>query len=87
MVVGFTTACAFSAYHDFEPSIWRGVLDTTLCDKVCQSLATGGWHSPGTPIFSTNKIDRITEILLKVALNTMNQTLLLLNGVVIEIIY
>jgi hypothetical protein len=20
----------------FEPSSWRGVLDTTLCDKVCQ---------------------------------------------------
>jgi hypothetical protein len=38
-----------------------GVLDTTLCDKVCQ------WLSPGT---STNKTDRhdITEILLKVAL-------------------
>jgi len=24
----------------------RGVLDTTLCDKVCQSLATGQWFSP-----------------------------------------
>jgi hypothetical protein len=21
---------------EFEPSSWRGVLDTTLCDKVCQ---------------------------------------------------
>jgi hypothetical protein len=31
---------------------------------------------PGTPVFSTNKTDRhvITEILLKVALNTTNQT-------------
>ena len=29
-----------------------GVLDTTLCDKVCQ------WFSPGTPVFSTNKTDR-----------------------------
>jgi hypothetical protein len=30
---------------------------------------------PGSPVFSTNKIDRhnITEILLKVALNTINQ--------------
>ena len=51
----------------------QGVLDTTLCDKVCQWLAAGLWFSPGTPVFSTNKTDRqdITEILLKVALNTI----------------
>ena len=57
-------------------SSWRGVLDTTLYDKVCQWLATGWWFSPGTPVSSTNKTDRhnITEILLKVALNTINQT-------------
>jgi hypothetical protein len=32
--------------------------------------------SPGTPVSSTNKTDRhdINEILLKVALNTINQT-------------
>ena len=40
MVVGFTTTYADSAYHhyncEFEPCSWRGVLDTTLCDKVCQ---------------------------------------------------
>jgi hypothetical protein len=40
MVVGITTICAISAYHhlscDFEPRSLRGVLDTTLCDKVCQ---------------------------------------------------
>ena len=50
----------------------RVVLDTTLCDKVCQWLATGRWFSPVTPVSSTNKTDRhdITEILLKVALNT-----------------
>ena len=42
---------------------------TTLCDKVCQWLATGRWFYPGPPISSTNKTDRddITEILLKVA--------------------
>jgi hypothetical protein len=36
---------------------------------------TGQWLSQGTPLSSTNKTDRhdITEILLKVALNTMNQ--------------
>ena len=26
---------------EFEPRSCRGVLDTTLCDKVCQRLATG----------------------------------------------
>jgi len=40
MVVGFTTTCAISAYHhlscEFEPRSLRDVLDTTLCDKVCQ---------------------------------------------------
>jgi hypothetical protein len=36
---------------------------------------TGRWFSPSTPTSSTNKNDRhdITEILLKVALNTINQ--------------
>ena len=51
----------------------RGVIDTTLRDKVCQCLATGQCFSPGTPISSTNKTDHheITEILLKVALNNI----------------
>jgi hypothetical protein len=68
-------ACAISAYHnqscEFEPCSWQGVLDTTLCDKVCQWLAAGWWFSPGTAVSFTNKTDRhdITEILLKVALN------------------
>jgi hypothetical protein len=35
--------------------LWRGVLDTTLCDKVCQWLATGRWFSP---VSVTNKTDR-----------------------------
>jgi len=53
------------------------VLDTTLCDKVCQRLAAGQWFSMGTPVSSTNKTDchDITEILLKVALNTLTLTL------------
>jgi hypothetical protein len=44
-----------------------------LCDKVCQSLATGQWISPGTPVSSINKTDchYITEILLKKALSTI----------------
>ena len=51
----------------------RGVLDTTLYDKVCQRLTAGQWFSSGTPVSSTNKTDShdITEILLKVVLNTI----------------
>jgi hypothetical protein len=54
----------------------RGVLNTTLCDKVCQWLAAGRWFSPGILISSTNEIDRhdVTERLLRVALNTITQT-------------
>ena len=80
MVVALTTTCAIRAYHhqrcEFESRSWRGVLDTTLCDKVCQRLATGWWFSPDTPVFFTNKTDRhdIIELLLKVALNIIHQT-------------
>jgi hypothetical protein len=37
---------------------WRCVLDTTLCDKVCQWLVTGMclWFSSSTLVSSTNKI-------------------------------
>jgi len=47
-----------------------------LCDKVCQWLATDRWFSPGPPVSSTNKTNchDIAEILLKVALNTIQQT-------------
>ena len=52
-------------------------LDTTLCDKVCQWLVTGRWFSLSTLVSSTNKTVRhdITEILLKVAVNTITLTL------------
>ena len=49
---------------------------TTLCDKGCQWLAIGGqWFSLDPPVSSTQKTDRydMTEIFLKVALNTINQ--------------
>ena len=48
---------------------------TTLCDKACHWLATGWWFSAGTSVSSTNKTNHhdITEILLKVALNTIKQ--------------
>ena len=28
--------CLSPLKFEFEPRTWRGVLDTTLCDKVCQ---------------------------------------------------
>jgi hypothetical protein len=51
------------------------LLNTTLCDKVCQLLATGQWFSPGTPVSSTNKTDHhdLTEILFKVALSVVSR--------------
>jgi hypothetical protein len=71
MVVGVTITYAISAYH-----ISIRARCTTLCDKVCQWLATGRWFSPGPSVSSINKTERhdITEILLKVALNTIKQT-------------
>jgi hypothetical protein len=46
-------------------------------DKVHQLLAHGRWFSPGTPASSTTKTGRhdIAEILLKVALNTIYQSI------------
>ena len=81
MVFGFTTTHATSDYHQqsyqFEPCSWRGVLETTLGDKVCQWLPTSRRFSPGAPVSSANNTDRhdIAEILLKVALNTITLTL------------
>jgi hypothetical protein len=71
---------AISAYHHITLWVWialkRGVLDTKLCDEVCQLLVVVRWFSPGTPVSSTSKSDLhdITKILLKVALNTIKQT-------------
>jgi hypothetical protein len=44
-------------------------------DKVYQLLAHGRWFSPGAPASSTTKTGRhdIAEILLKVALSTINE--------------
>ena len=61
-------SCEFESHSDEVYSIQHYVI-------VCQWLATGRWFSPGTPVSSTNKTDRCdkTEILLKVALNTIIQ--------------
>ena len=73
MMGGFTTPCAISALSPlkFESRSCRCVLDTTLCDTVCQWLAIGWWFSLGTPLSPINKTDRhdIAEILMTVALN------------------
>jgi hypothetical protein len=51
----------------------QGVIDTTLCDKVCQWIAASRWFFPGTLVSSTNKADRhdITEIFCREALSTI----------------
>jgi hypothetical protein len=52
MVVESTTTCAISAYHhkscEFETHSWPDVVDTILCVKVCQWLATCRCFSYGT---------------------------------------
>jgi hypothetical protein len=54
----------------------KGALDSRG-DKVYQLLAHGRWFSPGSPASSTTKTGRndIAEILLKVALNTINKSI------------
>jgi hypothetical protein len=42
----------------FESHPWRGVLDATLCDNICQLLVEGQRFSPGTLISSNKKTDR-----------------------------
>ena len=79
MVVGFTTTYAISAYHhwccEFETWSGRGVQHYVI--KFVSDLGTGRWFSPGPPVSSTNKSDHhdITEILFKVVLNTIKQTI------------
>ena len=72
MVVGLITTYAISAYHHYSYEFeWLGVLDTTLCNKICQGFATGlCFYS----VSSTNKIDHhnITEIMLKVGVKHHN---------------
>jgi hypothetical protein len=48
---------------------------TAASDKVYQLLVHGWWFSPGIPSSSSTKTGRhdIAEILLKMALNTINK--------------
>jgi hypothetical protein len=56
---GFMTTYAISAYHhsrnEFESRSWRGVPNTTLCDKVSHCLAAGWSVNPSSSDSSTNK--------------------------------
>jgi len=74
MAVGFITFYAISTITTIVVSINPSEARCTRYNiKVCQWLETGRCFSFCTPISSTNKTDRhdITEILLKVALNTI----------------
>ena len=52
--------------YEFKSRSWRGVLNTTLCDEVCQRLGTAGrWFSPGTPVSSINKTDCHVQLYIK----------------------
>ena len=69
----FGYCCWFTQSFEKPNRLDPGVLNTTLCDEVCQWLVAGRGFSPGTPVSTTNKTDRhdIAEILLKVALSTI----------------
>ena len=78
MVVGFKTTYANGAYHhwccEFEYRSGRGVQYYVI--KFVNDLRQVVGFSPSTPVSSTNKTDYhdITEILLKVVLNTIKPT-------------
>ena len=71
-----------NAYHhwccEFESRSGRGVQNYVI--KFVSDLQQVGGFSPGPPVSSINKTDHhdITEILLKVALNTIKQTNIIL---------
>ena len=66
----------FKTYSRIRIPLKRGVLDTTLCDKVVSDLWQVCGFPPCSPVSFTNKTDRhdITEILLNVALNPTTLT-------------
>ena len=70
-----TKVVSSSPVHDEVYSIQHYVIKF-----ISDLIVTGRWFSPDTPVSATNKTDchNITEILLKVALNTINQTIIYL---------
>jgi hypothetical protein len=63
--------------NDFYNPVKDGNYGILAHARITLQWPTGRWFSPGPPVSSTNKIDRhdITEILLKVVLNTIKQTM------------
>jgi hypothetical protein len=72
-IITIRTLCSCCSIFSFLHS---AVLDTTLCDQVCQWLSAGWWFTQSTPVSSTTKTDHhdIAEILLEVGLNTITLT-------------
>jgi hypothetical protein len=60
----------YNFFYDFS----KHDVNTTLCDKVCQWLATGWWFSSGIPVSNKSDCHDIAEILLKEPLNTITLT-------------
>ena len=78
MVIGFTTTYSISVYqhlrYEFESRSGEVYWMQHYVIKFVSDLQQVSGFSPGSLISSTSKTDRhdITEILLKVALNTKN---------------
>jgi hypothetical protein len=75
-------AYSFSVYLFVPLFVCSFIRPASLCScnfSVYQLLAHGQWFSPATPASSTTKTGRhaIAEILLKVALNTIHQIILI----------
>jgi hypothetical protein len=88
LIVQWVRSLDLTAHRNLSPirrGLAPGFVNKKRCtrlaaasDKVYQLLALGRWFSPGTPAFSITKTGRhdIAEILLKVALNTKNQIII-----------
>ena len=50
-IYNYAIRCQSPLSCELESWSWRGVFDTTLCDKVCQWLAASQWFSLNTPGF------------------------------------
>jgi len=73
MVIEFKTIYAISAYQVLSPALGNVCSIQHYVIKFVSGLRQVGGFFPGTLVSCTNKTDRhdITEILLKVALNTI----------------
>ena len=63
----------FTTHVEFKTRSWRGILDTTLCDKVGSDLRQVGGFLPVLGFLQQEKTDRydIAELLVNVAPNTI----------------